>query len=286
MSLRNRKRILNLKNTKNKKIPFAVILGVRVSAVTKEQNLAWIEKWVKKGEKKMVVTPNPEQMMLAQKDRSFRKNLNKASLALCDGEGLLWASRFLEKQPVVPERVTGEEVMQELVRIAGEKGWKVMLVGGRPGVASNAAGLLKSQKSPKSFATGQAKVPQGRARGKSQILGIEGIRNIRNFSQDENDKLIKEINRFEPHLLFIAFGAPWQEKWLAKNLGKLEVHVAMVVGGAFDMIIDPTLRSPKFMSRLGLDWFYRLLRQPWRIRRQLALVEFVWLVLRARFNLD
>lgn len=99
---------------------------------------------------------------------------------------------------------------------------------------------------------------------------------------EERERVIGRINQFKPHLLFVAYGAPWQEMWLAENLARLDVNVAMVVGGALDMIADPTLKPPGFVTRAGLDWLYRLLRQPWRIRRQLALVKFVILVLKQR----
>lgn len=242
------------------------ILGVRVSALSKAQSLAWIVKQVVGHNKIMVVTPNPEQVMEAQKDGSFRTILNRAPLALCDGEGLRWAARFLGVEPFIPERVTGEEVMQELLKRAASRKWKVMLVGGRPGIAQRAERALR------------LKIRELR------VEGFEGIRNIRDYSREENARVVERINQFKPQLLFVAYGAPWQEKWVAKNLRKLNVGMAMVVGGALDMIVDPTLRPPAFMTKLGLDWFYRLLRQPWRIRRQLRLAEFVLSVLFLRLR--
>jgi N-acetylglucosaminyldiphosphoundecaprenol N-acetyl-beta-D-mannosaminyltransferase len=250
--------------TKNKEIPFVTILGIRVSAVSKKQTLAWIEKWVKISGKKMVVTPNPEQVVLAQKDRYFREILNKASLALCDGEGLLWAVGFLGEKPTVPERVTGEEVMKELVKMAAAKGWKVFLLGGKPGVAQKAGEKLKISNE------------------KLKIRASSGAENIWQETDEERKRIISEINRFKPDLLFVAYGAPWQEKWLARNLDKLDIKIGMVVGGALDMIVDPTLRPARFMTNLGLDWLYRLVRQPWRIKRQLALAEFVYLALKSK----
>lgn len=252
------------KNFKKPAIPSVRILNVRVSSLAKAEILAWIGKWVESGEKKMVVTPNSEQVVLAQKDRSFRKILNSASLALCDGEGLVWASRFLGEKPLIPERVTGEEVMQELVNMAAKNGWKVFLLGGKLGVAEKTAKLLRIKNQ------------------ELRIKASSGAVDIRRETDGERRQAIMEINSFEPDLLFVAYGAPWQEKWLAKNLEKLDIKVGMVVGGALDMIVDLTLRPPRFMTRLGLDWLYRLLRQPWRIKRQMALVKFAGLVLKRR----
>jgi len=89
---------------------------------------------------------------------------------------------------------------------------------------------------------------------------------------------VAEINRVKPDFLFVGLGAPKQEKWVAKNLDKLRVKVVMVVGGALDQIADPSLRPPKWLNRVGLGWLYRLLRQPWRWRRQLRLIRFGWMV--------
>jgi len=110
------------------------------------------------------------------------------------------------------------------------------------------------------------------------------MKDIQHSNPGENRRVIREINTFRPDLLFVAFGAPWQEKWLAQNFEKLDIQVGMDVGGALDMIVDPTLRPPEFMTRFGLDWMYRLLRQPWRIKRQMALLRFAILVLRERFQ--
>ena len=118
---------------------------------------------------------------------------------------------------------------------------------------------------------------------KFKIKGIEGMKDIQHSNPGENRRVIREINTFRPALLFVAFGAPWQEKWLAQNFNALNIRVGMVVGGALNMIVDPTLRPPGFMTRSGLDWMYRLLRQPWRIKRQMALLRFALLILRERF---
>jgi N-acetylglucosaminyldiphosphoundecaprenol N-acetyl-beta-D-mannosaminyltransferase len=247
-------------------IPTASILNVKVSSLEKPMVLAWIEKWIEKNQKKMVVTPNPEQVILAQKDLSFRKILNEAPLALADGVGLLWACRILDNSNQLEERVTGEEVMQELIKMAVEKGWRVFLLGGRKGVADRAADKLKIKNV------------------KLKVKASSGALRIENETREERRKVIEEINKFKPDLLFAAFGAPWQEKWLAKNLPRLDVKVAMVVGGALDMVADPSLRPPQLMTKMGLDWFYRLVRQPWRVRRQLALLKFIFLVFKERLS--
>ncbi|OGY16564.1 MAG: hypothetical protein A2785_03155 [Candidatus Chisholmbacteria bacterium RIFCSPHIGHO2_01_FULL_49_18] len=248
-----------------------LILGVSITAATKAEVLAWIEECVGMKHKIMVVTPNPEQIMLAQKDGSFREILNQASLALCDGEGLRWAARFLEVQPPIPERVTGEDVMNALLERAQTKGWRVMLMGGRGDTAFRAAEIIQN-----------LKLKMKNYSSKFKIKGIEGMKDIQHSNPGENRRVIREINTFRPDLLFVAFGAPWQEKWLAQNFEKLDIQVGMVVGGALDMIVNPSLRPPDFMTSFGLDWMYRLLRQPWRLWRQIALLRFILLAVKTR----
>lgn len=247
------------------------ILHVKVSLLTKQQVLVRISKSIEKGRKTMVVTPNPEQVMLAQKDRYFRKILNKAFLALCDGVGLIWAGRVLYPEVKMPGRVTGEETMRSLIELAKFKGWRVMLLGGRAGVAKQAAEKIKN-----------SGVMADNCSLQFKIVGSEGMRNIKRFSYEENEQVIREINRFKPDMLFVGYGAPWQEKWLFECFSGLEIKLGMGVGGALDMIADSSLRPPGLISQLHLDWFYRLLRQPWRVKRQLALVSFILQVLREK----
>lgn len=264
------------------KIKTITILNVKISKVSRQEAIELISKWCEEKAKRMVVTPNPEQVMMVQKDLLFRKILNEAWLALPDGVGLVWASKLgvwsgeLEASQIIKERVTGEEVMKELISLARDKGWRVMLVGGRKSTAEKASEKFQSSNIGKEFSNHEA--DKGKSNSNFQIKGIEGIRNIRSYSNKENEAINKKINKFKPHILFVAYGAPWQEKWLAENLRKLDIKVGMVVGGALDMVVDPTLRPPEFMTCLGLDWFYRLIRQPWRIKRQLSLIEFLFLV--------
>lgn len=91
---------------------------------------------------------------------------------------------------------------------------------------------------------------------------------------------VAKINRQRPDYLFVGLGAPQQEKWIYRNLDKLQVGVVMAVGGAIDQLDDPSLRPPKWMDGVGLGWLYRLLRQPWRWRRQLRLLKFGWMVMK------
>jgi len=214
------------------------ILGVKISKVTYESAIKMVEGFLADGKKHYIVTPNPEFIVLAESDQDFRQILNQADLAIPDGVGLR-----------VGERVTGTDLMIKLCGLAAEKGYSVFLLGGRNGVAKEAAKRLKER-----FVN-------------LNIVGTYEGDPSRNFQFSEID------------LLFVAYGAPKQEKWIAKNLSKIPVRVAMGVGGAFDFIAGKKKRAPAVLRRLGLEWFWRLIQEPQRFPRILnATIKFPLLV--------
>jgi len=269
------------------------ILGVKVDNLTLRQAQGKALKAVEKEHLQgsslkvkpyFIVTPNPEQVVLAQDDAEFKRVLNSADIAIADGVGLVWASRLLTRPGLVKqqglalvERVGGVELMESLIEEAGKRKWKVMLVGGRGDIAVEAAEVLRRTVLKRTDLVDKQQGPS-----LLEIRGVEGLRDVKNPDKNEEKQLIKQINEYKPQLLFVGFGAPWQEKWVAKHLqGRtLKVGVVMVVGGAFDQIAKPSMRPWKWMERVGLGWFYRLLRQPWRLKRQLKLLRFVKLVLK------
>jgi len=273
------------------------ILGIKVDFLSMAEALKWAESQVKYNKRGQITTPNPEQVMLAQKDEEFKKVLNNADLAICDGIGLVWATKFLkgarnlllESSPRDTEqkrhgrvtgpianissrdsfapfkltRLSGTDLMITLCQLAAKKGWKVFLLGGKKGVAEKAAKKLDLR---------------------FKIKGLrydDGALDIARETGEEKREIIKTINEFSPQLLFVAYGAPHQEKWIAHNLPQLKVNVAMGVGGAFDYLAGRVSRAPKWVRNIGLEWLWRLTRQPWRVKRQLALGKFMWLVLRS-----
>ena len=151
--------------------------------------------------------------------------------------------------------------MVNLCQLAAKKGWKVFLLGGMEGAAEKAAEELNSS---------------------LKIETDQGVKDIKNEKKEENERIIRKINQFQPQLLFVAYGAPYQEKWIAKNLPKLKVNIAMGAGGAFDYISGKVGRSPQFVREIGLEWLWRLIREPWRIKRQLALIKFLLLVIKEK----
>ena len=241
--------------------PFARIniAGIPVDAITYEQWMRQIGEWVRHSDQPQhVCTVNPEFIIIARQDPIFRSILNRAALCVPDGIGLLWASRQLGSP--LPERVTGSDGVPLIARRAAAAGWSIFFLGAAEGIAKKAAAILQQQH------------PQLKVAGTYSGSPAEA----------EEDHIIAQIQASSADILFVAYGAPQQDKWIARNLPRLPVKMAMGVGGSLDFIAGSVPRAPLWMRRRGLEWLYRLLRQPWRLRRMLRLPRFVTAVLRQR----
>lgn len=236
------------------------ILGVRVDPVTYAQVLDIMAGWIAQGGPHQIATVNPEFVMAAQHDAQFRQTLNSADLCVADGVGLLWAARILGR--TLPERVTGSDLVPRVAREAAERGWRVYLLGAAPGVANAAAVTLTGQN--------------------------PGLRIAGSFSGSPSaadaPAIVAWVRHARPDVLFVAYGAPSQDLWIAEHGAALGVPVMMGVGGAFDHIVGVQRRAPVWIQRVQLEWLYRLVTQPWRWRRQLALPRFVAALLAARIT--
>ncbi|MBC7264694.1 MAG: WecB/TagA/CpsF family glycosyltransferase [Chloroflexi bacterium] len=237
------------------------ILGVRVDDVTYNEAVVEIDCFVRKRTPHQIVTVNPEFIIAARRDVEFRHIINHAALSLPDGAGLLWASRLLGHP--LRERVTGVDMLQHLADLATQRGYAIFLLGAAPGVAAEAARRL-AERFPR--------------------LMIAGT-HVGSPEPTEEPEIIEIVRCAAPDMLFVAYGAPKQDKWIARNLDRLGVPVAMGVGGAFDFISGRAQRAPMWMRRAGLEWLHRLYREPWRWRRMLALPAFAWLVITERIGL-
>ncbi len=231
------------------------VAGVRVQALDTRQALSAIEGLLSDGQPHQVVTVNAEFVVRARRDEAFRRVLNASDLAIIDGMGVVFALRFLHG--VRTTRVGGADIIPDLARLAAEKKWPVFLLGAMPGVAEAAAKRLVE------LAPG---------------LLISGTYSG-SPDPSQEEEILARVRSGRTRVLLVAFGAPAQDIWIARNLSHLGPCVAIGVGGAFDYIAGLVPRAPVWMRRAGLEWLYRLIRQPWRWRRQLALPLFVYLAL-------
>lgn len=265
------------------------ILGVRFDNLTRAEAAERIADMAVKGRKGYVVKPYSEFMARAARDARFREVLNSAALCLPDGVGIVWAAHYLSlkggrlralaqfplshlsmllRPPAlrgpVREPMHGVDLTWEMLAALERAGASVYLLGGTT-----------------EELVGTRQEIERRLPG----LRIAGARHgYFRTSGEENERVLADINAAKPQALLVAIGSPRQELWIAENIGRLEANVAVAEGGSFSFISGVTRRAPGWMRRSGLEWLYRLLRQPHRIRRQLALPAFVWRVFGERWG--
>ena len=274
------------------------ILDIKIDKITFQEVLNKIENFLKSDSRYHIITVNPEMIITAQKDQGFKNILNKANINVPDGIGILWASKFLSNkhcytvtllklfisglslifypkycQQILPERISGIDLIYKICQKFENSNYSIFFLGADNGVAKKTAQKLKEK-----FIN-------------LKIAGVNSSAVIRNsfpkatfrnvaFKRDDDENIIQKINQAKPDILFVAFGAPKQEKWIAENLEKFSsVKLAIGVGGSFDFISGKTKRAPNFMRRIGLEWLWRFILQPWRAKRIFtATFIFVWKV--------
>lgn len=221
----------------------AKILGIRVDAVNFRQALEETERLIKSDRSHQVATINPEFVMAAQKNREFKRVLNSTSLNTPEAAGVFWAMKFLNGIKL-KEKVPGVDLFWALCKLSEDKGYRIFMLGGKPGVAKEAAKRIK-------FIHPRVKI----------VYTYPG-------SVKETKKIRHLINHTRPNILFVAWGAPKQDIWINKNLKKFQMPlVAVGVGGTFDFIAGVRVRAPKWIRSIGLEWLYRLFQEPKRFGR-------------------
>lgn len=234
------------------------VLGVKVDDIKMEQALEVVDGWLNKRGKHYIVTPNPEIIMVAQTDQRYKSILNDADLSIPDGIGLKLSGK-------IKNTFAGVDFMEKLVEQSIVWGSTVGLIGGKPGVAEKAGECLR-KKYP------GVRIVYADSGG---VIDKEG-----NMTADYRLPTTVEDSRPKTvDLLFVGFGPPKQEFWISKNLKKLDVKVMMAIGGSLDYISGEVPRAPKWLRNLGFEWLFRLIVQPWRIKRQLALIKYVLLLI-------
>jgi len=234
------------------------ILGVRVDKVDMMEALCCVDSFIKEGNYHHAITLNAEMVYRAHFDPPLKEIIDEADLVTPDGSGVVWAASYLGDP--VKERVTGIDLMLKICQQARHNNWRIFLLGGAPGVAAEAAEKLREQ------------YPN------ITIVGTQhGY-----FPAHEEREVIDAIRITQPDILFVALGAPKQEFWIHAHRKKLPVKVAIGVGGSFDVLSGRAKRAPRWMQKMKLEWLARLIREPWRARRMLALPKFAFLVIKSK----
>jgi len=257
------------------------LLTVSITNETEDQILKYILLSLEKLQEKFyIVTPNPEILVYANKHQEFKSILNNARLALPDGVGVILAGKILGKP--FTERVTGVDLLEKLCQEASKKPITVGFLGGGPKIAERTAECLVKKYPGLKVVFANSEWPN---RGPVKSSFPASAPSKPHKSSDEVRAVGIPPAFATPRsidILFVAYGFPKQEEWMAENLKKIPVKVAMSVGGAFDYISGNVSRAPLLIRLIGFEWFYRLIAQPWRIKRQLALLEFIFLVFKER----
>lgn len=229
------------------------IYGVSYNNVTLDEAAALTEELLCEEKNHMVVTPNAEIAYMATKDIKLNKIINSADMVVADGIGVVYASKIYATP--VKQKVPGVELGERVLKNAAESGRGVFFLGAKPGVAELAAAKV-SEKYPG--------------------INFVGIRD--GYFKDDNE-IVESINASGAEILFVCLGAPKQEQWMAKNKDKLNVRLMLGLGGSLDSYAGTVKRAPDIFIKLGLEWLYRLLKEPKRFGRMLALPKYMFAVI-------
>jgi N-acetylglucosaminyldiphosphoundecaprenol N-acetyl-beta-D-mannosaminyltransferase len=236
------------------------ILGCRLDLVNADEATDRILAFARGDTPSLVVTLGTEMVVYAQRDAEFRQIVNASALSVCDTVGVLYRAR--RRSNTMRSRVTGIDLISHICERASKEELPIYLLGGAEGVAADAAAIL------------EARFPG---------LPIAGTHHGY-FSESQSTAIALAIRASGARILFTGLGFPRQERWLARHLAETGCGAGIGVGGSFDVISGRVERAPRLWRRFGLEWLYRLLREPHRWRRQLALPHFVWLVLLDRIG--
>ncbi len=234
------------------------VLGVKIDDISMDQALEIVHEWLKGKKKRYIVTPNPEIIVEADKNSRYKSILNDADLSIPDGIGLKLSGK-------IKNTFAGVDFMEKIISHSGDWASTIGLLGGRKGIAEKAAERLR------------AKYPGVKiifAESGGEVDEAGNMTTDYRLPTNVKDGRLKSVD-----LLFVAFGPPKQEFWISKNIKKLDVKVMMGVGGALDYMSGEVPRAPKLIRSLGFEWLFRLIIQPWRVWRQLALLKYMLLLI-------
>ncbi len=230
-----------------------LIYGTEYNNVTLGEAADMTDAFLSEAGNHMVVTPNAEIAYLAKNTKRLRDIINASELTVADGIGVVYASKIYRTP--VKEKVAGVELGEEVIARAAKSGRGIFFLGGKPGVAELAAEKLSEK-----------------------YRGINFCGMHDGYFKDD-DEIVRMINESGAEILFVCLGAPKQEYWMADNKDRLNVRLMLGLGGALDAYAGTVKRAPEIWIKLGLEWFYRLIKEPWRAKRMLALPKYMFAVI-------
>jgi N-acetylglucosaminyldiphosphoundecaprenol N-acetyl-beta-D-mannosaminyltransferase len=235
------------------------LMGCKIDNLSMEETLGKIEGFIRSGLPHQHVVVNVDKLVKASRDPELRRIINACALVNVDGMPVVWAARLLGKP--LKERVAGVDLFEALMRRAGEKGWRVFLLGAREEVVREVADTY-------------ARRYPG--------LVLAGYRNGYWKGEHEEAALARQVRDSRADLLFVAISSPKKEQFLGKYQAEMKIPFAMGVGGSFDVAIGRVRRAPVWMQKAGLEWFYRFLQEPRRMFRRYFIddMAFVWLLIK------
>jgi N-acetylglucosaminyldiphosphoundecaprenol N-acetyl-beta-D-mannosaminyltransferase len=231
-------------------------LGFCVSALRMPETISAIREFITSDTPHLVVTADAASAVLARRDRLYLDIVRKADLVTPDGTGIVLACRLLGEG--ARERICGVDLVPEIAQCCAYERRSLFLIGGRPGVAEEAARELKRR---------------------FPALQIAGCHHGY-FDAESESGVVEMIARTRPDVLVAGMGAPKQEKWLAENAAAIGAKLAIGVGGSLDVLAGRSKRAPRWMQRAGIEWLWRFVSDPKRVRKVALLPAFCWIVLR------
>ena len=227
------------------------VLGVRIDKVNMNKAVEIAKKYLAEEKFHMIFTPNPEMIINANQDEEFKTILNSSSLNIPDGNGVIWASKKM-REPL-EERVAGFDFIHKLFELGKDKNINFYFLGSKPGVADKAKENLKKS---------------------HEYINVVGTQDGY-FKEDDEERIINDINQKQTDILLVALGSPKQEKFIYKYKDKLNCKIAIGIGGCFDVISGEVKRAPEIFIKLKLEWLYRGLSDFKRLKRLLAIPKFM-----------
>lgn len=220
------------------------VWGVPFTPVTYEQSIQLIDASVQNKQPGYFITANMQYVMLSDQHPALDQVNRDADYIFADGMPIVWRSRSTESP--IPERVAGSDQIYGIAELAAQKGYSIFLLGGEPGIAQSTADILQQKYAG------------------LEIAGVE-CPPFRDLGPDEDAAMVERIKATRPDILLVALGQPKGELWISKWYKQLEVPLSVQLGGSFNFVTGNISRSPEWIAKIGMEWFYRFYREPRRL---------------------